>query len=378
MPITGFEKGQTRRAAGYSCHVPAYINRTYHVERAEWLPLLERAGMSIGHLNALTRIVPSVDHFIRLHIAREAADSSRIEGTTTTVMEALMQEDDLRPERRDDWREVNNYITALNVCLRELDSLPLSNRLLREGHRLLMQGVRGEHKMPGEFRRSQNWIGGSSPVDAVFVPPPWEEVANLMGDIELFLHNDETGLPVLVKAALSHYQFETIHPFLDGNGRTGRMLITLYLVATGYLSKPVLYLSSFFDKHRAAYYEQLTQLRSSGDPTKWVTFFLTGVEETARQSCDSIEKLLALRTDIEDRRLVQLGRRMHLGRTLLDRLYQRPVVTVEEVAEIIGKSLPTAYSLVEELQGLGILKEVTGMKRGREYLFEEYFAVMNA
>jgi Fic family protein len=285
--------------------------------------------------------------------------------------EALMSEDLIAPEKRDDWREVRNYIDAINTAIAELETLPLSNRLLRGTHATLMSGVRGEHKMPGEFRTSQNWIGGSSLRDAAFVPPHPGEVPDLMGDLEKFWHNEEIEVPDLIRIAISHYQFETIHPFCDGNGRIGRLLITLYLVSKDLLHKPALYLSDFFERNRASYYDALMSVRISGNLNHWVRFFLTGVAETARKGRDTFQKVLALRMEVEAR-MHELGRRGKNGLQLLRLLYRRPVVTVAEVVDELGVSAPTANALVADFVRLGLLKEMTGYARNRVFAFESY------
>ena len=227
-----FEKG----AGGYNYFVPAEINKQWNWKNPEINALLERAAIKLGELNSYAKLVPNIDLFIQLHVTKEAVVSSRIEGTKTNMDEALLSEEEVAPERKNDWKEVNNYIKALNEAIKELETLPISSRLIKQTHLTLLSSVRGENKSPGDFRRSQNWIGGSSPADAVFVPPHHQYVETLMGDLENFLHNDEIKVPSLIRIAIAHYQFETIHPFLDGNGRIGRLLITLYLVDSGILS----------------------------------------------------------------------------------------------------------------------------------------------
>lgn len=261
---------------GFRAFRPEFLNGTYRFDEVELQTLLEQANLKLGELNGYAEIVPDVDHFIYLHVIKEATVSSKIEGTQTKMEEALLHVEEVEPEKRDDWQEVNNYISAMNESIEGLSNLPLSSRLLKQAHRTLLTEVRGEHKLPGEFRSSQNWIGGSSPKNALFVPPIWQDVNPLMGDLENFLHNENTGLPHLIKIALAHYQFETIHPFLDGNGRIGRLLITLYFIHAGVMKKPLLYLSDFFDRNRSDYYEYLMSVRTRHDLRSWLRFFLWG------------------------------------------------------------------------------------------------------
>lgn len=371
MKFEGFSPGVWRQQYQYKSFSPVPVNVEWRWEDARINTLLEQATRALGELNAFSLIVPDIDLFLEMHIAKEANQSSRIEGTQTAMDEALMSEDMIAPEKRDDWREVRNYIDAINTAIAELETLPLSNRLLRETHAILMRGVRGEHKMPGEFRSSQNWIGGSGLKDAAFVPPHPTEVPDLMSDLEKFWHNESIEVPNLVRIAISHYQFETIHPFCDGNGRIGRLLITLYLVSKGLLHKPALYLSDFFERNRASYYDALMAVRMSGDLNHWVRFFLTGVAETATQGRDTFQKVLALRTEVEAR-MHELGRRGKKGLQLLRLLYRRPVVTVAEVTRELEVSAPTANALVADFVRLGLLKEMTGYARNRVFAFETY------
>jgi Fic family protein len=371
LHFEGFTAGVWLQQYKYKSFSPVPVNRPWLWQDPRINTLLEQATRALGELNAFSLIVPDVDLFVEMHIAKEANQSSRIEGTQTAMDEALMSEDLIAPEKRDDWREVRNYIDAMNTAMAELKNLPLSNRLLRQTHAILMRGVRGEHKMPGEFRSSQNWIGGSGLGDAAFVPPHPHEVPDLMGDLEKFWHNEAVEVPDLVRIAISHYQFETIHPFCDGNGRIGRLLITLYLVSKGLLHKPALYLSDFFERNRASYYDALMAVRLSGDLSHWVRFFLTGMAETAANGRDTFQKVLVLRTESEAR-MHELGRRGKSGLALLRLLYRKPVVTVAQVSAALQVSAPTANALVAEFERFGLLKEQTGYARNRLFAFEAY------
>lgn len=371
MNFEDFKPGVWRQQYQYRSFSPVPINQEWRWNDPRINTLLERATRALGELNAFSLMVPDIDLFLEMHIAKEANQSSRIEGTQTEMDEAMMSEELIAPEKRDDWREVRNYIDAINHAVADLGRLPLSNRLIRETHATLMRGVRGEHKSPGEFRTTQNWIGGSGPTDAAFVPPHPTEVAELMGDMEKFWHNEEIEVPDLVRVAISHYQFETIHPFCDGNGRIGRLLITLYLVSKGLLHKPSLYLSDFFERHRASYYDALMAVRTSGDINHWVRFFLSGVAEIATKGRDTFRAVLAQRADLEVR-IHALQRRSKTGLALLNLLYRRPVLSVAEVAEAMDISVPTANSLVAEFQRLGVLRELTGCARNRVFAFEPY------
>lgn len=371
LHFEGFSPGVWRQQYQYKSFSPVPVNRAWLWQDPRINTLLEQATRSLGELNAFSLIVPDVDLFIEMHIAKEANQSSRIEGTQTAMDEALMSEELIAPEKRDDWREVRNYIDAMNTAMAELKNLPLSNRLLRQTHAILMRGVRGEHKMPGEFRSSQNWIGGSGLKDAAFVPPHPNEVPELMSDLEKFWHNEAVEVPDLIRIAISHYQFETIHPFCDGNGRIGRLLITLYLVSKGMLHKPALYLSDFFERNRASYYDALMAVRTSGDLNHWVRFFLTGVAETAASGRNTFQQVLALRTESEAR-MHELGRRGKSGLQLLRLLYRKPVVTVAEVGAALKVSAPTANALVADFERFGLLKEQTGFARNRLFAFEAY------
>lgn len=372
MQVEQFRSGHWLQQYQYKSFSPTPINCEWQWLDPQLNTLLERASRALAELNALSLMVPDVDLFIRMHIAKEANTSSRIEGTQTQMDEALMRKEQIAPEKRDDWQEVQNYIEAINTAVEDLQQLPLSIRVLKQTHAVLMQGVRGDHKMPGEFRTSQNWIGGSNLNNAVFVPPHPSEVPDLMGDLEKFWHNEQVQVPDLIRIALSHYQFETIHPFLDGNGRIGRLLITLYLVDKGLLHKPALYLSDFFERNRGAYYDALTVVRSSNDLLHWLRFFLTAVVETATSSKNTFMAIMTLRHEVEHQ-ILTLGKRAENAKKLLLHLYQRPMVSIGDVAGLLEVTHQSATALVKQLESLNILVETTGYGRNRLYLFQRYF-----
>ncbi|MFC2991298.1 Fic family protein [Halomonas tibetensis] len=377
MKFETFQAGRWVQQYQYKSFSPVTVNREWSWEDPQINTLLERASRALAELNAFTLIVPDVDLFIHMHITKEANNSSRIEGTQTEMDEAVLDSSQLAPEKRDDWQEVQNYVQAINEAVDELERLPLSNRLLKHTHAILMQGVRGEHKSPGEFRVSQNWIGGSSLADAAFIPPHPNEVPELMGDLELFWHNDSVNVPELVRIAISHYQFETIHPFLDGNGRIGRLLIALYLVNKGLLRKPSLYLSDFFERNRASYYDALTRVRMSNDIVHWVKFFLSAIIETAGKGKATFEAILELRQEL-DQLAFGYGKRAENVQKLLKHLYRRPAVTAGQVSELLGVTHQTASSLISRMVEDGMLSEITGYQRNRIFVFERYMRLFRS
>ena len=355
----------------YKSFQPNAINRQWQITNPEIFTLLSQADRQLGRLDMFSNYIPSIDLFISMYILKEATKSSRIEGTQTNIEEALHDAKDIPPEKRDDWNEVQNYILAMQEAIESLKSIPLSTRLIKQTHKVLLQGVRGEHKQPGDFRKSQNWIGGASIQDAVFVPPVHTSVPELMSDLEKFMHNDGLQIPELIKIAILHYQFETIHPFLDGNGRIGRLLITLYLVQKEILKKPILYLSDFLEKNRQLYYDNLMRVREKNDLQQWIKFFLVGIVETAKNSIDTFEKILLLKSEVENLALSK-GSRAGAIKMVLEHLYKKPVITASIVSSITKQSLATSYSIVSDMEELGILKENTGGKRNRSYIFINY------
>ncbi|MGB0211970.1 Fic family protein [Algiphilus sp.] len=366
-----FHAGRWIPQRGYKSFQPALINRPWVLDDMEIQHLLSKADRQLGRLDMVSEYVPNIDLFIRMHVVKEATESSRIEGTQTRVDEALLDRDDVPSEKRDDWEEVQNYISAMDHAIGALERLPISSRLIREVHRVLMQGVRGEHKQPGAYRTSQNWIGGASISDASFVPPVHSSISELMGDLEQFVHNESIFLPDLLRIALVHYQFETIHPFLDGNGRVGRLLIPLYLVHQGILKRPVLYLSDFFERNRTHYYDNLMRVREKSDLAQWFKFFLVGMIETAERGIATFDAILQLQREVDEAVQV-LGARAANASRVIRALYQSPIIDAAKVSEITGLTLPPSYRLIEDLERLGLLREMTGARRGRLYMFERY------
>ncbi len=341
--------------------------------------LIEEANRALGRLDGIAALLPDVSLFLYFYVRKEAVLSSQIEGTQSSFSDLLLHEEDLAPGvPSDDVQEVSNYVAAMNYGLKRLreDNFPLSLRLIREVHKVLLARGRGSDKMPGEFRRSQNWLGGTRPGNARFVPPPPDRVAACMSDLEKFLHDQTQRTPVLIKAALAHVQFETIHPFLDGNGRLGRLLVTLILCAEDALTQPLLYLSLFFKQHRQEYYDRLDAVRGQGDWLGWLRFFLEGVRQTARQATDTTARILRL-FDEGRRKVEGLGRKAGSAERVLDQLRRHPITTIPNAAAQLGLTAPTVRSAVESLEALGIVREITGKQRDRIYLYDQYVRILD-
>jgi Fic family protein len=371
MDFENYVSGKYKEQYKYKSFEPTKINQNWSWKDPQINVLLEEAVRKLGEFNAFSLIVPDVDLFIKMHILKEANTSSRIEGTRTEIDEALMQPKDINPEKRDDWQEVQNYVKAMNSAIEQLDNLPLSNRLLKNTHKILLENSRGKHKLPGEFRKSQNWIGGSNLTDAVFVPPHNNDIAELMSDLEFFLQNEELNVPHLIKIAISHYQFETIHPFLDGSGRIGRLLITLYLVNFNLLAKPSLYLSDYFETYRTSYFDALSRVRESNDIIHWVKFFLNAVIHTSEKGKKTFEKILKLRQETDDF-IIKSGRAAKNIKLIINHFYKKPVLSVKEISIELQLSERTIRNLVTELINRKIIEESTGNKRNRIFVFERY------
>ena len=372
--MKNFTAGNYINQGYYKSFQPNYINRGWDLDDMELICLLGEADRHLGRLDMFSVYTPNLDMFIQMHVTKEATQSSKIEGTKTNIDEALMDKEDLALNRLDDWTEVQNYISAMNYGVDRLKELPFSSRLIKETHAILLKGSRGQQKQPGNFRTSQNWIGGATLADAVFIPPVHTSIADLMSDLEKFAHNQLAYFPELLKIALIHYQFETIHPFLDGNGRVGRLFTTLYLVEKGILKQPVLYLSDFLERNRTAYYDNLMLARRQNDITQWFKFFLVGVIETAKKGISTLEQLLLLQKTVEAK-INTLGSRAPKAQKVLYYLYQKPVINTAAIADITGLSVAPSYKLAKDMEALGIIKEISGKQRGKTYVFEDYISL---
>jgi len=340
---------------------------------------LSHADQALARLDGASTVLPDVDLFIRMYVFTEATESSQIEGTQASLADIVgAQAEPPPPERRDAVNEIENYVEALNFGLTRLNELPVSLRLMKEIHATLMAGVRGGEPLrtPGEFRRSQNWIGGTSPDNARFVPPPINEMDQALGQWEVFIH-DRVKYPPLVQLGLIHAQFETIHPFLDGNGRVGRLLITFLLTEWGILARPLLYLSIFFKAHQDEYYSRLQDIRDDGEWERWLRFFVDGIAQTAGAATQTVRSILDLRE--RDREVIAgLGRRTGNAYRLHDYLFSSPAVNAKRVQDLLGVSQPTANRLLNDLEAVGILIEWTGRKRGQSWLYSDYFNIFVA
>lgn len=364
-----------RQISGYRAFIPNPLPPEPPVDLGGSLQaLLSDADYALGRLDGAILTLPNPDLFVFMYVRKEAVLSSQIEGTQSSLQNLLAAEAQLfDPHTPDDVREVINYVRAMNHGLQRLASLPVSVRLIKEIHAELLRGTRGGRLTPGELRTTQNWIGpaGCTLAEATFVPPPPDEVPRAMSDLERFIHSEST-LPALVQVGLVHAQFETIHPFLDGNGRIGRLLITFLLVEKGLLSKPVLYLSHYFKRHRAEYYDRLQAVRDSGDWEGWLAFFLRGVVEVSQEATQTAAAILRMREEFRGRITDHLGRAAANGHRIMDRLFEQPIITVATVRNWLGVTPAGANNLVRRLVEIGMLREITGYARNRRFRFEPY------
>ncbi|MDR0954303.1 MAG: Fic family protein [Rikenellaceae bacterium] len=371
--MKSFKSGRIVRQAYYNCFIPNKINQEWIIDDPLVNDLLSKADQAIGRLDSFSDFIPNINLFISMHVAKEATQSTKIEGTQTNIEDVFQPRENLPQEKRDDWDEVQNYIKALDFATQEMKQFPFSSRLIRNIHEQLIQGVRGKDKLPGTFRTSQNWIGGATINDAKFVPPVHTEIPELMSDLEKFANNTAIHVPDLIRIALIHYQFETIHPFLDGNGRIGRILIPIYLEQKGILKCPTLYLSDFFEKNRQLYYDNLMKVRTDNDIVQWIKFFLVGITDVSNNSIETFQKIIQLKKETDDKLLRLKGKALDANK-VMERLYQSPIIDVMGVQSAIGKSQASAYNLLKELEGLQILAKI-GSRKKQDYVFRDYLSL---
>ncbi len=372
MKLEEYKSGEYVKMNDYKAFIPSKINYNWGWDDTKLDKLLAEANRQIGELNAYSLLIPNVDLYIKMHVKIEANKSSRIEGTRTTVEEDLLDVTDINPEKRDDWEEVQNYVKATNYGVERIkEGFPVCTRLMRELHKILMQGVRGERKTPGEFRTSQNWIGGSMPSNAVYVPPPHTEIAECLTDFEKFINNEEIDTPDLIKIAILHYQFESIHPFLDGNGRIGRLLIPLYIQSKGMLEKSCLYISDYIERNKDTYYDLLTRVRTHNDIIGWIKFFLEAVIETSKTAKEKFRNVVELTMEM-DKTIIDLPIKAENAKKVIDALYNEPIINRKKLMEITNIRPSTIKDTVNILLENNIIVETTGYSRNQVFAFQKY------
>ncbi len=372
MKLEEYQSGKYVKMNDYKAFIPSKINYNWGWDDTKLDKLLAEANRQIGELNAYSQLIPNVDLYIKMHVKIEANKSSRIEGTRTTVEEDLLDITDISPEKRNDWEEVQNYVKANNFGVERIkEGFPVCTRLIREIHGILMQGVRGEHKTPGEFRISQNWIGGSMPSTAVYVPPPHTEIAECLSDFEKFMNNEEIDTPDLIKIAILHYQFESIHPFLDGNGRIGRLIIPLYIQSKGMLQKSCLYISDYIERNKDTYYDLLTRVRTHNDMISWIKFFLEAIIETANTAKEKFRKVVELTVEM-DKVIMELSVKPENAKKVIDLLYDEPAINRKKLCELTGIKEGTIKNVINALLEKNIIIETTGYSRNQIFKFQKY------
>lgn len=366
----------TSGGEAYKVYIPGILPLKIKLE--PFYALLDQANQGLGKLDAMNFFLPDANLFIYLYVRKEALLSSQIEGTQSSLADLFLVENNKKPSvPLSDVEEVTNYVAAINYGINKIqkENFPVSLRLIREIHTILMHGVRGQDKNPGEFRYSQNWIGGTRPGNAIFVPPPPQKVIELMGNLEVFIHSKSINLPLLIKIAMIHLQFESIHPFLDGNGRLGRLLVTLLLCEKNLIKQPIFYLSYFFKRHRAEYYKLLQKVREENDWDKWIKFFLQGVIETSQDAFETAMRLTHLmKTDLE--KIRTLGKVSKSVERIFTYLQRKPVVSIPELSSNLKLSPHTIKLSLDHLEALGVIKEITGLRRGMIYTYDKYLSIL--
>jgi len=372
LKLEKFKSGTYLQQDKYKSFLPTKINEDFEYDDMMINKLLAEAERELSKLNTYAKLLPNIDLYIKMHVLVEASKSSRIEGTKTSIEENLMDKHEIDPEKRDDWEEVQNYVKAMNYGIDKIhNELPLCNRLIRDIHKNLLSGVRGKHKQPGEFRKSQNWIGGSTLSDAIYVPPHVNDLEDLMMDLEKFINNGKLLVPDLIKIAIIHYQFESIHPFLDGNGRVGRLIIPLYLQTKGMLNKPCLYISDFFEKNRTSYYDALSKVRESNDLIHWIKFFLNGIIETAKIGSIKFENIVLLKEET-DKEIKELSGKVTNYDLIMNCFYSEPHLSMKKIMLLTNISEPTLRRSINELIKNNLIIEITGSDRNRLFSFKKY------
>ena len=372
MKLEEYKSGEYIKMNDYKAFIPSKINYNWGWDDTKLDKLLAEANRQIGELNAYSLLIPNVDLYIKMHVKIEANKSSRIEGTRTTVEEDLLDIIDINPEKRDDWEEVQNYVKAINYGVKRIsEGFPVCNRLIREIHKILMTGVRGEHKAPGEFRISQNWIGGSMPSTAVYVPPPYTEISECLSDFEKFINNEKIDTPDLIKIAILHYQFESIHPFLDGNGRIGRLIVPLYIQSKGMLQKSCLYISDYIERNKDTYYDMLTRVRTRNDMIGWIKFFLEAVIETSKIAKEKFRRVVKLTMEM-DKIVFELSVRSDNAKKVIDALYNEPVINRKKLCELTNIKESTIKNIINCFLENNIIVETTGYSRNQIFTFKKY------
>ena len=369
--LEDYKSGNYVNIDDYKSFIPSEINEDWVWNDSELNMLLSKASLELGNLNGYASQIPNIDIYIQMHVKVEANKSSRIEGTRTTIDEDLSDVLDINPEKRDDWQEVKNYVEAVNYGFKRINEIPISNRLIKELHAILLKNVRGEHKNPGEYRKSQNWIGGSRPGNAVYVPPIPSKLMECLSDLEKFINNNKINTPGLIKIAIIHYQFESIHPFLDGNGRTGRIIIPLYMMERGLINKPYFYISDYIEKNKNAYYDFLSRVRTNNDMISWIKFFLECVIETAKNARIKFESVVNFTNEMNEV-ILKLPVKAENAKKVIDVLYQEPIINRKMIQQRTLLKDTDLKSVVNALVKEGLLVETTGFNRNQIFSFQKY------